>query len=343
MTDPFGMTGPLVSSAADILPSMRKIRLGRTGRLVSAVSLGTWGHGGTNISDGNPVGWSGHDDAEARKAILTAFDHGIDHWDTADAYGDGRAEQLIGTVWDAVDRDQVFLASKVGWGRGDYGHYYHPALIRERLERSLRLLRTDRIDLYYLHHCDFGPDDRYLDDAMEVFAEAREQGKIRWIGLSDWDGSKIVRLIDRVDPDVIQPFRNVVDDDWESSGLRRAVEDRDLGVAFFSPLKHGLLLGKYDEPAEFPEGDFRGRIEEFRDPDFIARMKEAKRAAEQRFSGSDEPVLHALVGALLEDAPTACVLLGQRNERQALAAASVGDVLSHDDAEWVKRVYKSTL
>lgn len=320
---------------------MRKIRLGRTEELVSAVSLGTWGHGGTNVSDGNPVGWSGHDDEEARQAILAAFEHGIVHWDTADVYGDGNAERLIGSVWGSVDRDDVFLATKVGWDRGEYGHYYHPALIRERLERSLSLLNTDRIDLYYFHHCDFGPEDRYLDDAMKAFAEAKAQGKIRWIGLSDWDSSRIARLIDRIDPDVIQPFRNVIDDDWESSGLRRAVDQRDLGAAFFSPLKHGLLLGKYDEPADFPEGDFRSRIEEFRDPELISRMKEAKRAVEDRFAGVDQPVLHALVGALLEDAPSACVLLGQRNERQALAAAAVGEALSHDDAEWVRRVYRS--
>ncbi|MBW3670079.1 MAG: aldo/keto reductase [Acidobacteria bacterium] len=322
---------------------MRKIRLGRTEEHVSAISLGTWGHGGTNVSNGNPVGWSGHDDAEARRAILTAFEHGIDHWDTADVYGDGNAERLIGTVWDEIDRDQVFLATKVGWDRGGHDRYYHPDLIRDRLGRSLSLLNTDHIDLYYFHHCDFGPDDRYLYDAIEVFAEAKEQGKIRWTGLSDWDGSKIVRLIDTIGPDVVQPFRNVVDDDWESSGLRRAVEDRDLGVAFFSPLKHGLLLGKYDEPTSFPEGDFRDRIEEFADASFISRMKKAKRAVEDRFAGVDQPVLHALVGALLEDAPTACVLLGQRNEPQALAAAAVGEALSHDDAEWVRRVYRSGL
>lgn len=322
---------------------MIQIRLGRTGTHVSSVSLGTWGHGGTRISDGNSVGWSGHDDEQARNAIITAFEHGINHWDTADVYGDGNAERLIGTVWDEIDRDEVFLATKVGWDRGNHPHYYHPALVRERLERSLKLLQTDRIDLYYFHHCDFGPDDRYLDDAMEIFAEARAQGKIRWVGLSDWDGSKIARLIDRVDPDVVQPFRNVVDDDWESSGLRREVENRDLGVAFFSPLKHGLLLGKYDEPTEFPEGDFRSGVEEFRDPEFIARMKRAKQAVENRFEGFDEPVLHALVGTLLEDAPTACVLLGQRNERQALAAAKVGGALSHDDADWIRRLYRGEL
>lgn len=320
---------------------MRQIRLGRTGRLVSAVSLGTWGHGGTRISNGNSVGWSGHDDEKARNAILAAFDSGIDHWDTADVYGDGNAERLIGSVWESVNREQVFLATKVGWDRGHYDHYYHPELIRTRLERSLSLLNTDRIDLYYFHHCDFGPDDRYLDDAMDEFARAREQGKIRWVGLSDWDASKITRLIERVDPDVVQPFRNVIDDDWESSGLRRAVEDRDLGVAFFSPLKHGLLLGKYDEPTEFPEGDFRRGVAEFRDEAFIARMKDARRAIEARFPGQSEPVLHALVGVLLEDAPTACVLLGQRNTRQVRAAASVGEALSHDDAEWVRTVYRA--
>lgn len=273
--------------------------------------------------------------------MLTGFDRGIDHWDTADVYGDGQAERLIGSMWGEIDRRKVFLATKVGWNRGNHDHYYHPDLIRERLERSLELLRTDYVDLYYYHHCDFGPEDRYLADALAVMRDAKERGQIRFIGLSDWDSSKIARLADRVDPDVVQPFRNVIDDTWESSGLKRIVEEHDLGVAFFSPLKHGLLLGKYEEPTGFPEGDVRNRVEEFRDPAFIGRMKEAKRTIEERFHGESEPVLHALVGAILEDAPTSCVLLGQRNERQARAAASVGEPLSHEAAEWVREVYRT--
>ena len=135
---------------------MRRVRLGRTEVEVSAVSVGTWPYSGPNVADGRSVGWSGHEPEQAKAALRTAFELGIDHWDTADVYGDGRSEQLLGEMLGELPRDKLFLASKTGWDPGAYGHFYHPDGIRERLERSLQYLGTDHLDLYYLHHCDFG-------------------------------------------------------------------------------------------------------------------------------------------------------------------------------------------
>src|ERR671932_396343 len=103
---------------------MRYIRFGRTNAQVPAISLGTWGHGGPNVSEGVSVGWSGHDDRAAKEAILTAYRNGITHWDTADAYGDGHAETLIGELWGEVPRRNVCLATKFGWLKGPADHYY---------------------------------------------------------------------------------------------------------------------------------------------------------------------------------------------------------------------------
>jgi len=205
---------------------------------------------------------------------------------------------------------------------------------------SARRLGVDVIDLYYFHHCDFGPSDEYFDDALATMRALRDEGKIRFIGLSDWNLRKIMKFIVRVDPDVVQPFRNLIDDDYEPSGLKRYVDAHDLGVAFFSPIKHGLLLGKYDKPVQYPEGDFRSRIAGFNDPAFIDRMKRAAEAMRTKFSQEREPVLHAVIGALLTGNPTACVLLGQRNAKQVAAAAAAGERLSDQDAQWVKRVYR---
>ena len=320
---------------------MRTIRFGRTNVNVSAVSLGTWGHGGPRVSEtGDSVGWSGHDDSQAREALIAAHRAGITHWDTADAYGDGHAEELIGGVWDEVPREEIFLASKFGWVMGPSTHFYDAAFMRAQADRSLRNLRTDVVDLYYLHHCDFGPGDRWFDGAMETMLRLREEGKIRFIGLSDWDSSKIMRFVERVDPDVVQPYRNLVDDDYESSGLKAWVDARDVGVAFFSPLKHGLLLGKYDRPVEYGEGDFRSTVSDFRDPAAIERYSRAAAETRRRFASHPEPVLHAVTGALLAGNRTACVLLGQRNPRQVAAAARVGEALSLEEAEWVRGMYR---
>lgn len=318
---------------------MRTIRFGRTNVRVPVISLGTWGHGGPNVSEGTSVGWSGHDDTAAKQALIAAYRNGITHWDTADAYGNGHSEMLIGEVWGEVPRSEIFVASKFGWVKGPSGHWYDPKFMRSQCDRSLRNLRIDQIDLYYFHHCDFGPDDEYFDDALATMRRLREEGKIRFIGLSDWDGRKIMKFIERVDPDVVQPYRNLIDDDYESSGLKKYVDEHDLGVAFFSPLKHGLLLGKYDRPQEFPEGDMRSRVPQFKDQPFLDRMKRAAAAMRDHFPSTREPVLTAVTGALLEGNPTACVLLGQRNAKQVEAAAAAGDAITAQDAQWVREQY----
>ena len=319
---------------------MRMVRFGRTNVSVPAISLGTWGHGGPNTNNGASVGWSGSDDTLAREALIEAYRRGITHWDTADAYGAGHAEQLIGSVWNDVPRGEIFLATKFGYVQGPSGHYYDPAFMRAQCEASLRNMKTDVIDLHYFHHCDFGPNDEYFDDALATMRRFRDEGKIRFIGISDWDASRIMKFIARVDPDVVQPFRNLVDDDYESSGLKAFVDEHDLGVAFFSPLKHGLLLGKYSEPQQFPEGDFRRNVAEFGDEAFLRRVSAAARAMRERYAASPEPVLHAVTGALLTGNPTACVLLGQRNPKQVAAAANAGgEPLSADDAAWVRQAY----
>ena len=319
---------------------MNTVRLGRTDFQSSTICLGTWGHGGSNTVAGRPVGWFGTDEHEARETLVQAFRSGINHWDTADVYGSGRAERLIGGCWDTVPRDRVLLSTKVGWDPGTWGHYYHPEQIRRQLESSLRNLHTDRIDLYYLHHCDFGQQGEYLDEAVNLLRGFRDAGKIRFIGLSDWKSEAIAKYASRVNPDVVQCYRNVVDDKYESSGLKQWIDEQDVGVAFFSPLKHALLLGLFEGPVTFGAGDHRSALREFRDFGLISRLRACRRELEKRFADHPEPVLYALVGALLTDAPTGCVVLGQRRRDHALAAARIGEPLSPEDALWVRQLYQ---
>lgn len=317
---------------------MRHITFGRTNAQVSAISLGTWSYGGGNFSDGKPVGWANQSDVDSRNALIQAWRSGINHWDTADVYGDGRSEKIIGNVWDVVPRGDIFLATKVGWDKGGYDKYYHPKLIEQHLESSLKNLKTDVIDLYYFHHSNFDSE-AILDDGIALFHRFRDEGKIRFIGLSDWDSDKIMKHIDKVNPDVIQPYRNVMDDPYESSGLKAWVEKNYAGIAFFSPIKNGLLTGKYDKPPVFKDGDFRLNVEEFRDVELLKKLKQNKNFLENHFEDHPQPVLHGLLGALLTDSPTGCVLLGQRNEEQVLAAAELGDPLSEADTTMVKELY----
>lgn len=319
---------------------MRTIRLGRTGVEVPAISVGTWSYGGLNTSGPASVGWSGHDPALAEAALREAHAHGLTHWDTADVYGNGRSEALIGRVLADLPRDELFLASKVGWDKGGHEVAYHPDLIREKLERSLANLGVEQLDLYYLHHCDFGPSDASLDDAVALLAELRDQGKFRFLGLSDWDSAKIVRCADRVDPDVIQPYRNVSADEYVSSGLKAWIDEHDAGVAFFSPIRHGLLLGKHEAPVEFPEGDFRRNVAGFGDAAVLETLRNKASELRARFGDQPSAVLRALLQALLSDAPTGCVLLGLRSPDQVRDALAAGEALSDEDSAFVRGLYE---
>lgn len=316
------------------------VRLGRTEARVSRVSLGTWAYGGENKAGTAEIGWSGHDDAAAKAALRRAWELGVNHWDTADVYGNGRSEELIGTMWGEVPRDAIVLASKVGWNPGEFDGWYHPSLVAREIDGSLRRLKTDVIDIYYLHHCDFGANDGRLDGALELIHRARDAGKIRFIGLSDWDDANIMRVIERVDPDVVQPYRNVTHDRYHTSGLAAWVRAHDCGVAFFSPIRHGLLLGKYHTATTFPDGDFRNSDPAFRDEAALARLAGNAAALTGRFAGLEEPVLGALCAAVLEDAPTGCVLLGQRNQRQVDAAARASRArLDEEELAFVQSLY----
>lgn len=318
---------------------MRQITFGRTNAKVSTISLGTWSYGGGNVSGSQSVGWADQSDVDSRAALIQAWKSGINHWDTADVYGNGRSETIIGKVWDIVPRNDIFLATKVGWDMGGFDYYYHPKMIKNHIDLSLKNLKTDLIDLYYFHHCNFGSD-AVFEDALDLVRRFRDEGKIRFIGLSDWDSIKIMKYIDRVNPDVIQPYRNVMDDPYKSSGLKDWVEENNVGIAFFSPIKNGLLTGKYSKPPVFKKGDFRLNVPGFQDVELLKKLQDNKIKLEEKFPNHPQPVLHGLLGALLSDSPTGCVLLGQRDVSQVKAAAELGETLTYTDADWVKKLYK---
>ena len=319
---------------------MRKIVLGRTNIEVSAISLGTWAYGGANISEGFSVGWAGQSDSDSKSALLSAWENGINHWDTADVYGEGRSEAIIGDMWSKVPRNDIFLATKVGWDKGPFSHWYDRRHMLHNLERSLNNLKTDFVDLIYLHHCNFGKNGEYFDEALGVVKDFKDQGKTRFIGLSDWSNINILKYIEKCDPDVVQPYRNVMDDSYVESGLASYVNLNNIGVCFFSPIKHGLLTGKYDRPTSFGHGDHRSGVKGFANQETIDKMKQNKKLLEERFSTHAHPTMHGVINALFTDAPTGCVLLGQRNTTQVGVAASLGDLMSEEDSSWVRSLYK---
>ena len=320
---------------------MRKLILGKTKTPVSAIGLGTWSFGGANMVGKHPVGWAGQKDGDSEEVLINAWGNGINHWDTADVYGEGKSETIIGKMWDRVPRKEIFLATKVGWDRGPYSYWYEPKHMLNNLERSLNNLKTDCIDLVYLHHCNFGKDDEHFEGALETIKDFQNKGKTRFIGLSDWSSSRILKYIERCDPAVIQPYRNVMDDDYLTSGLKSYVDKNDIGVCFFSPIKHGLLTGKYNVPTSFEQGDHRSGIQEFADREVIDKMKHNKAMLKERFDRHPYPEMRGVVDSLFNDCPTGCVLLGQRNKKQVEIASTLGELMTDQDSDWVKSLYRN--
>ena len=318
---------------------MRKIILGRTQESVSVISLGTWSYGGGNKNASVSVGWAEQDDADSSAALLQAWKSGIHHWDTADVYGNGRSESIIGAMWKSIPRNDIFLATKVGWDKGPYNTWYTPSHMRQNMERSLKNLKTDCVDLLYLHHCNFGKNGELFDGAIDTVRKLKEEGKTRFIGLSDWDLGKIMKYIEKADPDVVQPYRNVWDDNYKSSGLKKWIEEKNLGVCFFSPLKHGLLSGKYNEPPLFKDGDFRVNVNDFKSQKIIDIMKHNADQLRKKFFDRPHPVLSGVIDILHSDSSNSCVLLGQRNVNQVNNAACLGELLSDDEINWVRKLY----
>ena len=317
-------------------------RLGRTDLQVSEISLGCWTIGGPNWNDGQPVGWQKFDREEAVRALERALELGCNHLDTADVYGNGRSEQLLGQVLGARRKDLV-LATKVGWFRGTAEQAYHPLHIRHQIEQSLYNLKTDYVDIYYFHHGDFGPRDCYLEPAVELMRRLKEEGKIRFIGQSAYTAEDFARLIPRVDPDVLQSRAHIMDIRMiePASVVAREIRERDLGFVAFSPLAQGLLLDKFrpEKSPLFEEGDNRRQSRWF-SREFLAELAPRLDSLKSRFGSSPEDLVRVSLQYVLSYPAASCVIPGFRNEAQVeMNLAPAGNALAPGEAQWIRGLF----
>lgn len=245
---------------------MKYRKIGKTELEISEISLGCWTMGGLNWVNGDPNGWADVDESEIKEAINFAIDNGVNHFDNADVYGNGRAERMLARILGKRTNNFV-ISTKIGWFPGTAAHAYEPKHIRHQCEQSLVNLNRDYIDIYYFHHGDFGEKDKYLDDAIEVIYKLKDEGKIRVIGQSAYSNEDFMKLIPKVNPEVIQSFANPIEKDFinSNSPTRKLIEERKISFVSFRPLGEGLLLGKYSSknPPQFEFGDHRRGLKRF--------------------------------------------------------------------------------
>lgn len=321
---------------------MEMRELGQTGVKVSAISLGCWTMGGLNWVNGNANGWANVNEDEIVDAIKAGIDAGVNHFDNADVYGNGRAERMLRRAFDklGVNSDDFVIATKVGHFPGTAEHAYEPAHIRHQCEQSLINLGRDTIDLYYFHHGDFGPSDMYLDDAAATMDKLVEEGKVRIKGQSAYSANDFLRVTPRVRPAVLQSWAHALDDQFIRPGSPVSELMAKEGMTFvaFSPLAQARLLDKYDpaNPPTFEPGDHRQGSGAF-SAEAIAELKPKLGRLKERFGDSIEDLASVALNYVLAMPNVACVIPGFRNERQVrVNLAASGRPLSSDDVKFVQ-------
>lgn len=320
-------------------------KLGSSDVKVSEISLGCWTMGGLNWVNGSPNGWANVDEDEVTAAIKTAIDAGVNHFDNADVYGNGRAERMLARVFDrlGVDSKQFIIATKIGHFPGTAAHAYEPAHIRHQCEQSLINLKRDTIDLYYFHHGSFGENGEYLDDAAAMMDRLVEEGKVRYKGQSAYSVADFQRAVPKVRPVALQSWAHAMDDRFvrPESPLQALMNEYGCSFVAFSPLAQGLLLDKFDpeNPPKFEEGDHRRNAEKF-SPERLRDLKPKMAAMKARFGDTTEDLAAVAQRYLLNLPNVACVIPGFRNERQVKCnLAADGRELSPEDMSFIQATF----
>ncbi len=233
-------------------------RLGRGGPMVSAIGLGCWSFAGA---------YGPTDERESHATLAAAQDLGITFLDTANVYGNGVSERVIGSYLAQHDHDFV-IATKAGIRRdpvtNERGFDNSPEHLQEALDRSLTHLGVDHVALYYVHRRD---PDRPIEDVMDTLVRFKEQGKIGGIGFSEISPASL-RRAHAVHPVAAVQSEYSLWSRMPDLGMIRACAD--LGVAFvaFSPLGRGMFAEQTPDPAKFSDGDFRKNNPRFIAPNF---------------------------------------------------------------------------
>ena len=244
-------------------------KLGNSDLEISPIGLGTWAIGGDGV-----FGWGPQDDAKSIAAIRRSVERGINWLDTATIYGMGHSEKVVGQALKDIgsaDRPLVFTKCGLTWDDDkNVIHNITPDSIRAEVEDSLRRLDIDVIDLYQIHWPIFpqGGDDSGIEAAWETLADLKEQGKVRAIGVSNYDVGQLQRTQKIAPIASLQPPYSALMRQIEDEILPHCL-DTDIGTIAYSPMHNGMLTGTMtrERVEALPEGDWRKQVNpSFREP-----------------------------------------------------------------------------
>jgi aryl-alcohol dehydrogenase-like predicted oxidoreductase len=250
---------------------VEKRTLGNSDLAITRLGLGAWAIGGGDWK----FGWGPQDDASSIEAIRRAVALGVNWIDTAAAYGIGHSEDVVARALGSLpqsERPYVFTkCALVPDGNGGMTESLDPASLRQECEASLRRLQVDAIDLYQVHW----PTDEIadIDAGWAELADLQREGKIRWIGVSNFSVAELERARAIAPVTSLQPPYSMLRRDFESE-LAPYVRERGIGVIVYSPMQSGLLTGSMtlERATALPASDWRSRNPEFKEPKLSANL-----------------------------------------------------------------------
>jgi aryl-alcohol dehydrogenase-like predicted oxidoreductase len=298
--------------------------LGNSDLNITPVGFGAWAIGGA----GYDFGWGPQEDAESIAAIHKALELGVNWIDTAAVYGIGHSEEVVARAlkeWKGP-RPHVFTKCTMRWDANGKVTKVHKAdSIRQECEDSLRRLQLDVIDLYQIHWPpeDHGPS---LEESWQEMARLQQQGKVRWIGVSNYDVPQLKRLEKIAPVTSLQPPYSMLRRKIEAEILPHC-EQNHVGVIVYSPMLSGLLTGAMtkERAANLPADDWRRNNPEFREPKLTKNLElvERLRTVGKRYGRSPGEV--AIAWTLRLPAVTGAIV-GARNAKQAEGVMHAGEL-----------------
>ncbi len=292
--------------------------LGNSDLQLTPIGFGAWAIGGGDWA----YAWGSQDDSESIAAIHRALDLGVNWIDTAAIYGLGHSEEVVGrAVKTASRKPLVFTKCSMRWhdDRSIYNSL-KAASVAEELEASLRRLGVETIDLYQIHWPNPDPE---IEEAWEALTRLREQGKIRWIGVSNFNVEQMTRIQKIAPITSLQPPYSMLRPAIEAQILP-FVQANGIGVINYSPMVSGLLTGKMtaERVAAMPTDDWRRKAVEFNEPRLSRNLRLVGLLREIGSGHSVSPGVVAVAWTLHHPAVTAAIVGGRSaNQVEQMAPA----------------------
>jgi aryl-alcohol dehydrogenase-like predicted oxidoreductase len=304
---------------------MKTKQLGNSDLYITPIGFGAWAIGGS----GWEFGWGDQDDKASIAAIHRALELGMNWIDTAAVYGTGHSEEVVASALESWLGPRPYVFTKCGLLSNDQGYVYRNLKtnsIRRECENSLRRLKVDAIDLYQIH---WPTED--LEEGWAEMARLQKQGKVRWIGVSNFDVSQLRRAERIAAITSLQPPYSLIRREIEQTILPYC-SFNGLGVIVYSPMQSGLLTGAMTRSrvAKLPESDWRSRDLEFTEPRLSRNLALVERLRRVGQKYGRPPGQIAVAWALHNPAVTAAIV-GARSAQQVEQNVGAAELDLTDD------------